>query len=169
MDLHEIRNVVAKYLELPQLYVAVTVCKTWNATFTPYLYSQILWYNFKPRPTINVLRRNAKYIRTIIAYSEPPPELPLDIFTQLEILSVGFGAGNQETWRKISDIISRGSKIAEVNVDMTRWRQQNGFIGTILSCPSIIRLGLSSGSLSSTTSELLLDACVRLERLTLKD
>ncbi|KAF9120082.1 hypothetical protein BGX30_003386, partial [Mortierella sp. GBA39] len=42
MDLPEIRHEVARYLDRSSLAAAASVCKSWNTTFTPFLYSKIL-------------------------------------------------------------------------------------------------------------------------------
>ncbi|KAF9348115.1 hypothetical protein BGX26_000440 [Mortierella sp. AD094] len=43
LDLPELRALLAIYLDKSQLAAASAVCKSWNDSFTPVLYSKIAW------------------------------------------------------------------------------------------------------------------------------
>lgn len=62
MDLPEIRAAVGCFLSDSDLTAAALVCKSWNNSFHPILYSAIQW-GYHSQPTVDVVIANADYIR----------------------------------------------------------------------------------------------------------
>lgn len=65
MDLPELRAIVATFLSTPNLVVAALVCKSWNASFTPVLYSVLTWSYHAKNPSKEGIMANAKLIREL--------------------------------------------------------------------------------------------------------
>ncbi|KAF9998101.1 hypothetical protein BGZ80_010406 [Entomortierella chlamydospora] len=171
MDLPELRDQLAEYLDDPHLASACLVCKSWNATFTPYLYRQVKWSKHDPHtPSVESLQKNAEHVRDLIAYAEPS-ELPLESFTKLEGLHhLRLFVYNTETLKRLSDIFSPSSGIKgikEVSILMNTSELPSEFMASLLTYRGLRNLTVSLGKFDSKATELLLDACEYLEELAL--
>ncbi|KAF9993420.1 hypothetical protein BGZ79_001888, partial [Entomortierella chlamydospora] len=69
MDIPEIRQHVGQHLNKAALVAAVTVCKSWNAIFIPFLYSTIHWQTTnltrKDTERLEIFRKHANYVRNM--------------------------------------------------------------------------------------------------------
>ncbi|KAF9166360.1 hypothetical protein BGX21_000373 [Mortierella sp. AD011] len=97
MDIPEIRHYVGQHLNKPALVVAVTVCKSWNATFTPFLYSTIRWQTSnltrKDTERQEIFRKHADYVRNMTLKCHSITESDFTApnqFTRLEGVDMSF-------------------------------------------------------------------------------
>ncbi|KAF9431256.1 hypothetical protein BGZ76_000501 [Entomortierella beljakovae] len=118
MDLPEIRNHVALFMDRAQLGAAACVCKTWRETFTPHLYHTLYWNKQSPGTLqyyLDSILLNADYIRHLELQVEPFLEngFPLDVFKRIDTLVVKFDV------QRDTPIFSRLAAIIRENPDLT--------------------------------------------------
>ncbi|KAF9197809.1 hypothetical protein BGZ49_001598 [Haplosporangium sp. Z 27] len=167
MELPELRDHLARHLDLDQLAAAAAVCKSWNASFTPYLYQHIEWTDVHAEnPSKKSLEKNAQYVREVTVYRSPGT-LPLEDFKQLEVLHLHFFVHNSYSWMRLSKLFVSPSVIREVSVCMDMAEFSTVFVDCLLTCPSIRILSISFGKFNAKSTMLLLDACLRLEKLSI--
>lgn len=65
MDLPEIRTAVARFLNYSELTAAAAVCRSWNASFTPILYSVVNWASANKIPSRKAIMANADLIQEL--------------------------------------------------------------------------------------------------------
>ncbi|KAF9094164.1 hypothetical protein BGX27_001509 [Mortierella sp. AM989] len=167
MDLPELRDQLANYLDIAELASAAAVCKSWNATFTPFLYRVVEWSNATLTPSTEALEKNGEYVKRTYAFKEPFG-LPFESFIHLEELHLRLFEYSQETWRQLSNVFSQFSRVERVEIYTTSTTEMPiEFTTNLLSCPSVKNLAVSFAKFGEKATEQLLDACVRLEQLTL--
>ncbi|KAF9356087.1 hypothetical protein BGX26_005717 [Mortierella sp. AD094] len=69
IDIPEIRHYVGQHLNKAGLIAAAAVCKSWNATFTSFLYSTVSWQatglTREDKKKLAVFRKHANYVRNM--------------------------------------------------------------------------------------------------------
>ncbi|KAF9432334.1 hypothetical protein BGZ76_010949, partial [Entomortierella beljakovae] len=66
LEIFEIRLHLAKFLTLSQLSACALVCREWNDSFTPILYSYIFNRKDENTSTVQTLEKHSKHVRSLI-------------------------------------------------------------------------------------------------------
>ncbi|KAG0220456.1 hypothetical protein BGX31_011005 [Mortierella sp. GBA43] len=180
MDLHDIRMAVAPFLSSSDLAVAVLVCKSWNASFIPLLYSTIQWRDGdRELPDKSGILKNVSHIRHLGIFSEPPTMFS-DNCTNLRSLYISIGAWEQDySCSRIKTILQNNPGIKSITMSSTRTsiHRTNGYgmQNIFRNCSEVVSsfLGLEElriirYGLDPSTMDFIFDTAVRLERLSLK-
>ncbi|KAG0230655.1 hypothetical protein B0O80DRAFT_502081 [Mortierella sp. GBAus27b] len=170
MDLPEIRAEVALFLCDSDLCAAALVCKSWHASFIPFLYSNVAWSRSVRHPTADVILTNAHHIRSIYLYVDQSVLGDLIIFadncTKLETIAVqaiGWGPTN---WVHFSAIVQRNTNIKSITIILSgRLGIPLDVMKTLSSASSLRALRIESGGSDVACMEHLLEIAVRLEYL----
>ncbi|KAF9927398.1 hypothetical protein BGZ65_006779 [Modicella reniformis] len=164
MDLPEIRSTVAQFLNHSDLARAARVCKSWNASFIPSLYSEVHWCpEFK-----NPLNEN------IITYADHIQYLHLlmDRFqlltehcTKLQVLDISFECQDPEVWDNLSTLVRRNPRIKSLYTRYRRPEPPKAFLEALSTCSRLRKLNVRMDKLDEIRMELILDIAIRLEYL----
>ncbi|KAF9347273.1 hypothetical protein BGX26_001241 [Mortierella sp. AD094] len=171
LDIPELRAHVAQFLSKSQLKAAAAVCKSWNATFTPFLYSSLSWrlgLKLQNYPNKQALRKHAGNIRSIFLLDHIwafARDFPWDTVTQLQELLVHSEIENAETLDRIFDLIQRNRGLRKVifrSYDTAVTLKLVNVLSTNRNLRAI-RLYTKMCDLQTTTS--ILDICSQLDEL----
>ncbi|KAI8350015.1 hypothetical protein B0O80DRAFT_531453 [Mortierella sp. GBAus27b] len=172
MDLPEIRFYVAQFLDRSELALATRVCKSWNGTFTPFLYRQIVLSVSYRDIAIESIIANADNVRSL---EFPLPYLrtrfkdfPLEAFTRLTSLTLQFDYVDHlhQMLTRLVQMLPQNPAIQDLTISRYIARPYNlELMQTVASsCPNLQTLSVFSSELDI---ECLLDICVRLTELKL--
>ncbi|KAG0230658.1 hypothetical protein B0O80DRAFT_502084 [Mortierella sp. GBAus27b] len=169
MDLPEIRTEVARFLENPALYSAALVCKSWNASFTPFLYRAIKLPPFSKRPTTDAVRSNADHIRSL---NLSVNESVLPILTvcakncnKLESICIRNSTWSMEGWFMFSTLVQRNPNIRSIDITDTYPGVPMDSIRILSSLLNLRKLWIEANGLETACMELLFNTVVGLEDL----
>ncbi|KAI8349982.1 hypothetical protein B0O80DRAFT_135441 [Mortierella sp. GBAus27b] len=170
MDLPELRRHLTKFLTRSELATAARVCKSWQESFTPILYREIIWSEFDRTPSPQSIVANAGHIRLMGIYSEPL-NFPLEIFTNLESVTLGFRVSDPKTWIRLATLLRQNPELRRVLASIDgQSKDVHVFMEALASsCPKLQTLGVSTSGLDVECSQLLWDTCVRVKVLNLVD
>ncbi|KAI8601892.1 hypothetical protein EDD21DRAFT_414481 [Dissophora ornata] len=170
LDIPEIRWMVGQYLAKPELLVAVAVCKSWNASFSPLLFSEIKWTYYGINPSAVAVLAHASFIRVLRLLSDPT-EFPLEACRNLEDVQVNIlrkipqKPCSPATWERLTGIIHQNPRLRFLNLS----RPSPKFLTTAFSeCTRLSKLGIGPVELDHHLGELLLTTCLHLEKLRLE-
>ncbi|KAG0245164.1 hypothetical protein BGX31_007743 [Mortierella sp. GBA43] len=190
IDLPEIRTAMGQFLGTSDLAIAAMVCRSWNASFTPILYSVINWSTRGKNPSRESIIANAGYIRrldlTIGTYTKDGEFWYSD--RQLRFQSLRWlylVVESSLSARHQIEIIRKCPELKELN-----WYNfgsmsslgSNSYVSSCLSptmfqvvdvselfamhCPNVERLTLHGGARSDEDLSRILDNCRRVTELT---
>jgi hypothetical protein len=170
MDLPEIRENVGRHLQKSDLAAAARVCKSWNASFIPFLYSTIRW-KFKHRKGLKEgIIANVSHIRHLDLLLDPPTTFS-DNCTNLRSLDVNTAKWSRLTdgWPLITMLVQNNPGIKSIKIeDDYRWVKFKVFFKVLPSCLELQVFDIKKDGLDLTCMEHIFDAAVRLERLALR-
>ncbi|KAF9356680.1 hypothetical protein BGX26_004916 [Mortierella sp. AD094] len=169
MDLPELRTQVAEYLHKPHLAVASVVCKSWNDSFIPFLYSEITWSFDINSPSGDILLKYAGHVRKLHIHNMELSTFPVEVFTRLDLLYVRGFTDAPETWRQLAKLFHQNQRLIDVSVSArtTKSMIPAELSKDILSPPNLKKLAFTYGDLDQKSTELFLDTCLHLEELVL--
>ncbi|KAI8350042.1 hypothetical protein B0O80DRAFT_136231 [Mortierella sp. GBAus27b] len=175
MDLPEIRTIVAIYLSKSDLCMAIRVCKSWQASFGPELYSAIdLSSRTEKKPHKEAVINNAGFIRKLclgvindvaeIDYLHTDKELRFPGVTKLfmEVGSLVSAECQFEILRKCPQL--KDLRWSCFRHNSYRASDICGLFKT--SCPFVESLNLSGISMADEHISQILDHCYRVTHLT---
>ncbi|KAI8349984.1 hypothetical protein B0O80DRAFT_500928 [Mortierella sp. GBAus27b] len=174
MDMPEIRHYVAQFLDRRELAVAARVCKSWNGTFTPFVYRQIVLSAFHRDIAIESVKANADYVRSLeffLMYLRTrSKDFPLEAFTRLTSLTLWFDHVDPHL-TPLSQMLRQNPAIQDLTIFNYITKPHNMEFMQIVasSCPNLQTLSVLGGELDIECTKLLLDICVRLNELRLDD
>ncbi|KAF9365643.1 hypothetical protein BGX34_009178 [Mortierella sp. NVP85] len=167
MDLPEIRTAVGRFLSDHDLVAAALVCKSWNASFTPALYSTIQWGFACKRPTTRAVVAYAHHIRHLYLLLGQ-----FNIFsnncTKLESVEFHTSLWSPDTWGLFIKLLQRNPRIKSIKINHSGPTMPIKVMKTISSCSGLRSLFINAHGMDPTYIELILDIAVRLEHLTLR-
>ncbi|KAF9356094.1 hypothetical protein BGX26_005724 [Mortierella sp. AD094] len=124
MDLPEIRYRVAQHLDAAQLAAAAAVCRGWNATFAPFLYSKATWKTGalipKDKRKQFAFQARSTHVREIEVYFSANPKVPaasMDAFTRLESLVIHFQIYEHTYWTFILRLLRQNPGLHTLKLD----------------------------------------------------
>ncbi|KAF9104782.1 hypothetical protein BGX27_009944 [Mortierella sp. AM989] len=169
-DIPELRIHLAHFLDDSQLAVAAAVCKSWHATFTPVLYSQVIWNESKigKKPSKKVMQDHAAHIRTLDIIGDVT-ELPFAGTTNLEDLYLSYGSIDPQVWDQFLELIIRNPGLHKVDLDITSDLDppSDKIIAALSHCQNIRHLTITLLAMEAEVVEQLFDICSRLQELNL--
>ncbi|KAF9170551.1 hypothetical protein BGX21_009028 [Mortierella sp. AD011] len=126
MDIPEIRHYVGQHLDKAALVAAVAVCKSWNTTFTPFLYSTIHWRTTsKDTKRLDIFRKHANYVRNMILESRSMTKSDFnspDQFTQLEKVYLRFSKKSfVRFWEWIAIFLIQNPRLNNLKLYLADW------------------------------------------------
>ncbi|KAI8349958.1 hypothetical protein B0O80DRAFT_135149 [Mortierella sp. GBAus27b] len=176
MDLYDI---VAPFLSTSDLAAAALVCKSWNISFTPFLYFSIEWsdLNIGKRLDQDAVLRNASHIRHLGIFTDPPTMFSTHC-TRLQSLNIGIGGwlGEVDNLFCMATLVENNPAITSITLngmngarydDQDQDTSFNTFLMILLSCSGLRTLHITSFGLDRASMDSIFDTAVRLERLTL--
>ncbi|KAI8350020.1 hypothetical protein B0O80DRAFT_500962 [Mortierella sp. GBAus27b] len=174
MDMPEIRHYVAQFLDRRELAVATRVCKSWNGTFTPFLYRQIVLDAFHRDIAIESIKANADYVRSL-EFSQKylrtrSKDFPLEAFTSLTSLTLLFDDVDPHLMlTRLVQMLPQNPALQDLTISHYITEPYNmEFMQTVSSsCLNLRTLSVLDSSLDVECTKLLLDICVRLTELKL--
>ncbi|KAI8349967.1 hypothetical protein B0O80DRAFT_500911 [Mortierella sp. GBAus27b] len=174
MDIPEIRYYVAQLLDRRELAVAARVCKSWNGTFTPFLYRPIITRDFHSDIAIESILANADNARTLEFTQEylgtRSKYFSLEGFTRLTSLTLRFDYVDPHLMlTQVVQMLRHNPAIQDLTISHYITEPYNmEFMQTVSSsCPNLRTLSVLDSSLDVECTKLLLDICVRLIELKL--
>ncbi|KAF9113903.1 hypothetical protein BGX27_000592 [Mortierella sp. AM989] len=162
MDLPELRTQLAKYLDKRQLAAASAVCKSWNDSFIPILYSEVS--NEYVR-SINTLRKHAQHVRILYIFDRLD-EVPLEAFFRLEELIVYSFDEGCINWTRMSNLFSRNQGLVDLTIQ-GYFPVPAETMSHISSLPILRKIYFMHCELDGPSTELLFKTCLHLEQLKL--
>ncbi|KAG0015325.1 hypothetical protein BGZ80_009917 [Entomortierella chlamydospora] len=124
MDLPEIRYSVAEHLDSAQLAAAAAVCKSWNATFTPFLYSKVVWkvgdVAAKDKKKQSAFQAKSAHVREVEVYTTSGPKAPaisMGTFTCIESLEIHFQIYEPIHWAFILRLLRQNPELHTLKLD----------------------------------------------------
>ncbi|KAK3822667.1 MAG: hypothetical protein J3Q66DRAFT_329883 [Benniella sp.] len=169
LEVPEILRLVGDFLDYPRLAAATAVCKSWNTTFTPFLYHTLEWsFRFPRHPRSFVVLDNVDHIRVIKVFS--PWIDPLTDCTNLEEVHFDLDLGDRDrdtSWIPPTTLIRHNPNLTIVcAIDPS-----NEFLSAAFTCcPQLKRLEFSGADMTSIMmTDLLFNVCLRLEELKMVD
>ncbi|KAG0000139.1 hypothetical protein BGZ79_006268 [Entomortierella chlamydospora] len=169
-DIPELRIHLAQFLDDAQLAVASAVCKSWNTTFIPILYSQIIWNesSIGRKPSKKAVQTHATHIRTldILGFVR---EFPFGDSTNIEDLYLGYGSIDHRIWDQLLKLIYNNPGLRSVNIDLLtdQYIYHREIMEALCHCKNLRTLSITLETLDVDMAEYLFNACSRLEDLTL--
>ncbi|KAI7831656.1 hypothetical protein BC939DRAFT_472774 [Gamsiella multidivaricata] len=165
MDLPDIRHHLAQFLDKSQLASAASVCKSWNASFAPFLFSKIELSEDEWAPDYSALETHGKYVRTLFI-SESQRIYPYELCGNLHTLRAEFRIFGSDDYDDLAIIIRKNPGLTNVTVRLNSGEPSYGFMSAVHSCQKLRVLNLMFIKLPDKRSmSLLLDTAVRLEQL----
>ncbi|KAG0220457.1 hypothetical protein BGX31_011006 [Mortierella sp. GBA43] len=139
---------VAPFLKNSDLAEAVLVCKSWNVSFTPFLYSTIEWSSSTwQRPTKEGVLRNGDHIRDLEILNDP-----LDTFsdncTKLRSLKINTGKLQDMGLSRIRALVLENPGLRSIKID--DWKsvpRLGSILEALSSCPDLQTLRVDVRSL----------------------
>ncbi|KAI8349972.1 hypothetical protein B0O80DRAFT_500916 [Mortierella sp. GBAus27b] len=174
MDIPEIRHYFAQFLDRGELAVAARVCKSWNGTFTLFLYRQIVLGVSRRDIAIESIKANADYVRSLdvsrIYLGARSKDFPLEAFTRLMSLTLRVDfVDSHLTLTRLVQTLRQNPAIQDLTIyDYITKPYNMEFMQTVASsCPNLQILSVINSSLDVECTNLLLDICARLTALKL--
>ncbi|KAI8345605.1 hypothetical protein B0O80DRAFT_472576 [Mortierella sp. GBAus27b] len=181
MDLQDIRHAVASFLSNSDLAAAALVCRSWNASFIPFLYSNVEWedFDYERGPGKDGVERNACYIRHLILLSDPPTMFSENC-TRLLSLNVGIRMWTIDSYSRIMLIVQNNPGIKSITMTDSKGpehmvasyeRRMMPFrdcLKAILSCSELKAMSITRYGLDSISMGFIFEIAARLECLTLQ-
>ncbi|KAI8349971.1 hypothetical protein B0O80DRAFT_500915 [Mortierella sp. GBAus27b] len=186
MELPEIRHYVAQFLDRSELAVVTRVCKSWNGTFTPFLYRQIVVCAYDRDITIESFKANTDYVRSL-EFSQRylrslSRDFPLEAFTRLTSFTLRFDYGDPHLMlTRLVQMLPQNPAIQDLTIfnyntdpynmefmqtDTDPYNME--FMQTVASsCLNLQTLSVLNSHLNVECTKLLLDICVCLTELKL--
>ncbi|KAI8349970.1 hypothetical protein B0O80DRAFT_458760 [Mortierella sp. GBAus27b] len=175
MNMPEIRYHVAQFLDRGELAVATRVCKSWNGTFTPFLYRQIVTRDFFFTDiAIESIKANADYVCTLELWQEHlrtrSKDFPLEAFTRLTSFTLWFDDVDPHLMlTRFVQMLRQNPAIQDLTIfEYIATPYNLEFMQTVASsCPNLRTLSVVDSDLDIECTKLLLDICFRLTELKL--
>ncbi|KAI8349968.1 hypothetical protein B0O80DRAFT_500912 [Mortierella sp. GBAus27b] len=176
MDMPEIRYHVAQFLDRGELAVVTRVCKSWNGTFTPFLYRQIVLCAYDRDITIESVKANTDHVRSLefsqryMYLRSRRKDFPLEAFTRLTSLTLWFDHVDPHLMlTRLVQMLPQNPAIQDLTISYYFTDPYNmEFMQTVASsCPNLRTLSVFNSNLDIECTKLLLDICVRLTELKL--
>ncbi|KAG0366150.1 hypothetical protein BC939DRAFT_146363 [Gamsiella multidivaricata] len=164
MDLPEIRDYLAQFLDDSQLASAAAVCKNWHASFTPFLYRHVEWSDDYKTPSKEAVESNSEHIRTLHLYDQPIDFSP-EACTRLEHLNFLILIDDPTTWKDLATLVLRNPNLQSITLRALDTKPSYDFMLAVSTCLRLKILDVHFANLSRNCTDLLLDTCVRLEQL----
>ncbi|KAI8349985.1 hypothetical protein B0O80DRAFT_500929 [Mortierella sp. GBAus27b] len=174
MDMPEIRYHVAQFLDRRELAVATRVCKSWNGTFTPFLYRQIVVRAPYRDIVIESIGVHADHVRTLYVFQKylrtHSKDFPIEAFTRLTSLTLQFDYGDPRLMlTRLVQMLPQNPAIQDLTIFNYNTKPYNVELmqNVASSCPNLQTLSVLDSSLDVGCTKLLFDICVRLTELKL--
>ncbi|KAF9104777.1 hypothetical protein BGX27_009939, partial [Mortierella sp. AM989] len=170
MDLPEIRHHLAQYLDNSSLAAAAVVCKSWNTTFTPILYSCIGWSKSQSsiNPSRRVVQARANDVRILRFTTNGSKVFPFEALTRLEELRFTLPNEDCKDMRSFLYLVNHNPLLRSVDLSLCDSRGiQKTMMEAISRCQKLRKLHLTVYSLGSETAEYLFNICVRLQEMSI--
>ncbi|KAF9200093.1 hypothetical protein BGZ49_009705 [Haplosporangium sp. Z 27] len=169
MDIPEIRHMLGGNLRKADLASAAAVCKSWNRSFTPFLYSTIKSYA-KKNPQLDTIRKYAKHIRTIaLLKTYYCDDMPLELMINLEVFISIDPISAPMDWDQYLSLFSPSSRIRKIKIIPSIWSSPTiEFMTCLSTCQSLRCLEIHVEDLNEESTKLLFDTCMRLEELSIE-
>ncbi|KAF9436214.1 hypothetical protein BGZ76_004567 [Entomortierella beljakovae] len=167
-DFPELRFILAKYLDDPQLAAAAAVCKSWNSTFSAILYSKVVWH--EKGPTAAAVRANQSHIKSLEIQSVDKV-FPFEGLSNLESLAICCNEVLVKwTPSQLSNLLTRNPKLNSINLDLPHENDKHSLdiIRAISQIQSLRNLSVNFNQLSSLMAKCLFSTCSHLESLELE-
>ncbi|KAF9347271.1 hypothetical protein BGX26_001239 [Mortierella sp. AD094] len=173
-EIPEVRAHLAQFLGKPQIKAAAAVCKSWSATFTPFLYSSLSWHTgldtpvrraFLKSSTMQAVQKHASSIRSVVAGCDAREfclGFPCDAVTQLQEF---VSHGDVESASTLDRIIQQNPRLRKIEFNMSDTTNARALIKSLSNCPDLgaLNIDLHRSDLQMTTH--LLDICTQLREL----
>ena len=157
--------------ERPSLAAAALVCKTWNVSFTPFLYNTIQWYRGCRGPTKDGIISNADHIHHLFLIADQANQTDqADLFsthcTKLKSLALVVSKWGPRDWSQFAMLLQSNSMIRTIRMtDGRRESSRKGFLEKVLFCLNLRVLEIRASNLDTDCMELIIDNAIRVERL----
>ncbi|KAF9397663.1 hypothetical protein BGX21_008625 [Mortierella sp. AD011] len=169
-DIPELKAHLAQFLDDAQLAVASAVCKSWNTTFIPILYSQIIWNesSVDRKPSKKAIQTHATHIRTLDILGSVT-EFPFGDSINIKDLYVGYGSIDHRIWDQLLKLIYNNPGLRSVNIDLLTDQHiyHHEIMEALCHSKNLRTLSITLETLDVDMAEHLFNACSRLEDLTL--
>ncbi|KAF9352582.1 hypothetical protein BGX26_009643 [Mortierella sp. AD094] len=169
-DIPELRIHLAQFLDDVQLAVASAVCKSWNATFTPILYSQIIWNESSvgKKPSKKAIQAHAAHIRALDILGDVK-QFPFGDSTNIEDLYLGYVSMDPKIWDQLLKLITYNPGLHSVNINLLtdQYISSREIMKALCHCKSLRTLSITLETLDADMAEHLFNACSHLEDLSL--
>ncbi|KAF9344196.1 hypothetical protein BGX26_004668 [Mortierella sp. AD094] len=142
-DIPELRTHLAQFLDKSQLKAAAAVCKNWNTTLTPFLYSGLSWHytDGRPRyPSKQSLQKYASHIRSIyfdFYVYELAERLPWRAVTQLQEIHMTEEIKGDDIQERVVDLIERNPGLRTVVFHSSKITTARKVAKTLSSYPNL--------------------------------
>ncbi|KAF9356886.1 hypothetical protein BGX34_009710 [Mortierella sp. NVP85] len=164
MDLPEVRDNMARFLELPELAAAALVCKSWNTTFTTALYRTINRQHYKRSNKEGVIS-NADRIRHL-ELSETEVHLFSGGCTKLKSLTIRtLTSWSSQNLDHLYTLIRRNPSIKSIRLEYGGNKPPKVLLEAVSSCLDLCTLDIWTSGLDVACMGIILDTAVRLECL----
>ncbi|KAF9104779.1 hypothetical protein BGX27_009941 [Mortierella sp. AM989] len=169
LDLPEVRIHLAQYLNTTQLAVAATVCKSWNATFISFLYSNITWGGTCKIPSKEKISTHASDIRNLNFVDDISPSsdlFPWNTVTGLKRLLTSIDDLNTHINQNLSNLIRQNQGLIEFQEHSGGTVETKECMDALLRCSNLKILSVMFANFEQAgTTELLYEISTRLEEL----
>ncbi|KAF9352579.1 hypothetical protein BGX26_009640 [Mortierella sp. AD094] len=169
LDLLEVRIHIAQYLSKPQLAAASAVCKCWNATFSTFLYGDIIWdgtWRSPCRERIIAHAADIRYLKLDGTIGQPSDHFPWKTATGIKRLLSCICFLDTYTVQNLSKLIRLNRGLLEFQDDSGIYAETQECMNALSCCPNLKKLSVKYADFERTeATELFYRICTRLEEL----
>ncbi|KAF9985588.1 hypothetical protein BGZ65_010464 [Modicella reniformis] len=163
MDLPEITAAVASFLSLSDLAAAARVCRSWNASFIPTLFSVIHLQSFT-QPASEGVTSHADHIKRLHIMTDEF-EIFVEKCTKLEYLFIELYCRDPDIWHQYSTLVQHNPKLKTIEIRDNGETLPTVFLEAVSTCPGLRNLQVHMHDLDETCMAFILDSAVHLEYL----
>jgi len=164
MDVPEIRAIVAQFMRHDGLAAAALVCKSWNVTFTPALYSRIYMHCYKGADKEGFIA-NADFI-CHLELTEDEVHLFSRICTKIGSLCIKtLSSWSPPNLNQLSTLVRRNSSIRSINIGHGCAMSCKELLPAVSSCSDLRNLDISGFILDSVCMGFIFDIAIHLDTL----
>ncbi|KAF9192256.1 hypothetical protein BGZ49_003449 [Haplosporangium sp. Z 27] len=165
LDLLEIRLHLAQFLDMAQLTAVVAVCKSWSATFSPFLFSHIHWSNSNQENnmSLSAIQANKDMFQSLQLNSHSLETILKVSFTKLTRIHVAASCWDYPLCDSLSRLIIENIELRLIQINVGELANPHQLMEALSSCLNLKTLSLACLSLDHQTTQLLFQICTHLE------
>ncbi|KAF9426167.1 hypothetical protein BGZ76_002876 [Entomortierella beljakovae] len=169
LEIPEINQTIARYLNKKSLRSSTIVCKQWNRLFTPHLYNEVSIHNYSKEIPEETLQMYSRHIRKLTIDRVPSAAITAGI-NGLKVLYLydRSDEGVVQIWTGIPQLILQNPNLSELKfVHKSDEQSSVEIVKAISNCHSLKYLSIDMNRLDQQTAKTIFNACAHLESLSI--